>query len=263
MQCLREEKHRPTTISSGETPHSSFPPSRPYTKKATSERPVGRDKTGLSSRGRGLPGRLASPPGRAPREYRHTRLAARPDDGRQCDDFPTQTSHIQEHSGTHPRESTKDAWLRRRTTHKHIQKGPVGMIKTPFNCSASFANVAYFLHKTPREGMSRSMRLQCCAHDKSHACGSLFCSSFINIPIFSHLHHSLPREREGAPTGQEKTQSSATAPRTLSSRSLRLATVRRLTRLLYMSMDNVSTQVWRGAPRSCQVRVRCFPGEVP
>lgn len=131
------------------------------------------------------------------------------------------------------------------------------MIKTPFNCSASIANVAYSLHKTPREGMSRSMRLQCCAHDKSHACGSLFVrhsSTFRSSPTT----HS--REREGAPTGQEKTQSSATASRTPSARSARLAMVRRLTRLLYMSMDNVSTRGWRGAPRSCQVRARCSTG---
>lgn len=105
------------------------------------------------------------------------------------------------------------------------------------------------------------MRLQCCAHDKSHACGSLFCSSFINIPLLSHLHHSLPREREPRRGKRRpKVSASATAPRTLSSRSLRLATVRRLTRILYMSMDNVSTRFWRGAPRSCRVRARCFPG---
>lgn len=93
------------------------------------------------------------------------------------------TTHIHEHRMRTPQY---------KNIQPHTRRGPMGIIKSYFNSSAGSTNVASFLHKTPREGMSRSMRLQCCAHDKSHACQSL---------LFVIHQHSAPRrpspEREG------------------------------------------------------------------
>lgn len=151
---------------------------------------------------------------------------------------------------THPRAPTKHISVQCRRTHKNTKKqyarGGRGCCQMLFNSSASSTNVASFLHKTPPVGYEPiDAPTQCCAHDKSHACRSLL---FVIHQHTAPLHLSTLRENH--PMGKRGTQGSATAPRS----SVSLLMVRRLTRLLYMNMDNVSTRVCRGAAKAYRVR---------
>lgn len=123
------------------------------------------------------PAEVTRPPGWQKRTGTHGWPRMMDDDGMTLRKQVTfkSTTHYHEHRMHTPQY---------RNIQPHTRRGAKGMIKSYFNSSAGSTNVASFLHKTPREGMSRSMRLQCCAHDKSHACQSL---------LFVIHQHSAPR----------------------------------------------------------------------
>lgn len=100
----------------------------------------------------------------------------------------TTTAHIHEHRLNAPHYKAQE--------HTQTQRSQSALSKRCLNSSASstpISNVASFLRKTPREGMSRSMRLQCCAPDESHACYPLL---FVIRQSSAPLRPSLSLERE-------------------------------------------------------------------
>lgn len=149
---LREEASSVNPVLGEDDLQSPFPPSLGHTRR---NRPQS-DQSVESGHGCCLP---PARPAEVTRTHGWPRIGGRQRDGL----LPKQDTHTSNDQG---HLSTRQKNTQGNTIHKRDR----GHDQSYFNSSASSTNVASFLHKTPREGMSRSMRLQCCAHDKSHAC---------------------------------------------------------------------------------------------